>query len=215
MIVDVWDGDGGLHASLGHYLNREMITRRNVDGETEPAEPAYSRELVTTTWGNLIVATWNKPYEIRAFRADGTLARIVRREHVPVVPTEADRQLFLEERKAFFGTLVNLSGQPMSEALVEELIMPSVESLALAEHFPAFSTVMADGAGHLWVREYDLPQEENPVPLWTVFDLEGRVLGFVETPAGLEILQIGEDFILGRVKDEFEVEYVQVWALER
>ena len=28
MIVDVWDGDGGLHASLGHFLNSEMITRR-------------------------------------------------------------------------------------------------------------------------------------------------------------------------------------------
>ena len=41
------------------------------------------------------------------------------------------------------------------------------------------------------------------------------MLGFVETPAGLDILQIGEDFILGRVKDEFEVEYVQVWPLER
>ena len=160
--------------------------------------------------------TWNKPYEIRALQADGTLARIVRREHVPVVPTEADRQLFLEERKAFFGTFVNSSsGQPMSEALVEELMMPSVESLALAEHFPAFSTVLADGAGHLWVREYDFPQEERSAPLWTVFDPEGRVLGFVETPTGLEILQIGEDFILGRAKHEFEVEYVQVWPLER
>ena len=82
-------------------------------------------------------------------------------------------------------------------------------------HFPAFSTVLADDTGHLWVREYDLPREENPAPLWTVFDPEGRVLGFVETPAGLDILQIGEDFILGRVKDEFEVVYVQLWPLER
>ncbi len=41
------------------------------------------------------------------------------------------------------------------------------------------------------------------------------MLGFVETPTGLEILQIGEDFILGRAKHEFEVEYVQVWPLER
>ena len=103
----------------------------------------------------------------------------------------------------------------MSEALVEELMMPSVESLPLAEHFPAFSTILTDDTGYLWVREYDLPQELNPAPLWTVFDPEGRVLGFVETPAGLDILQIGEDFILGRVKDEFEVEYVQLWPLER
>ena len=39
--------------------------------------------------------------------------------------------------------------------------------------------------------------------------------GFVETPEGLDIMQIGEDFILGRVKDQLEVEHVQVWPLER
>ncbi len=215
MIVEVWDGDGGLRASLGHYRNGEMITMRNAGGHAGPVELAYSRELVTTTWGDLIVAIWNKPYEIRALQADGTLARIVRREHVPVLPTETDRQLFLEERRAFYRAALDSDGQTMAEALVEEWMSPLVESLTLAEHFPAFSTVMADGAGHLWVREYDLPQAERSAPLWTVFDPEGRVLGFVETPEGLDILQIGEDFILGRVRDEFEVEYVQVWTLER
>ena len=34
--------------------------------------------------------------------------------------------------------------------------------------------------------------------LWTVFDPVGRILGFVETPDGLEIYEIGEDYILGR-----------------
>lgn len=215
MIVEVWDGDGGVRASPGHYRNGEMITMTNVAGHTGPVELAYSRELVTTTWGDLIVATWNKPYEIRAHKADGTLARIVRREHVPAAPTETDRQLFLEEQKSFYLAAVDLDGQTMAEALVQEWMAPLVESLTVAEHFPAFSTVLADGADHLWVREYDLPQGERSAPLWTVFDPEGRVLGFVETPEGLDIMQIGEDFILGRVKDQLEVEYVQMWPLER
>ena len=215
-LVEILDGEGGLHGSVGRQPNIEKIIARGPGGHTESVPAAYSRELVTAAWGDLVIASPNKPYEIRAFRADGTLARIVRRKHVPVAPTEADRQVFLEQRKAQYRTGVDAStGAPTSEAFLEETIWPFLESFTLAEHFPAFSTVMADGAGHLWVREYDLPQEENPVPLWTVFDLEGRVLGFVETPAGLDILQIGEDFILGRAKDEFEVEYVQVWPLER
>ena len=215
-LVEILDGEGGLHGSVGRQPNIEKIIARGPGGHTESVPAAYSRELVTAAWGDLVIASPNKPYEIRAFRADGTLARIVRRKHVPVAPTEADRQVFLEQRKAQYRTGVDAStGAPTSEAFLEETIWPFLESFTLAEHFPAFSTVMADGAGHLWVREYDLPQEENPVPLWTVFDLEGRVLGFVETPQGLDILQIGEDFILGRVKDEFEVEYVQVWPLER
>lgn len=216
MAVEILDGDGGLHGSLGRQPNHEEITARGPGGHTEPVAAAYSRELVTAAWGDLVIASPNKPYEMRAFRADGTLARIVRREHVPVAPTEDDRQAFLEQRKAQYRTGVDAStGQQVSEAFLAERIWPFLESFTLAEHFPAFSTVLADEAGHLWVREYDLPREEDPVPLWTVFDPEGRVLGFVETPKGLDVLQIGEDFILGRVRDEFEVEYVQVWPLER
>ena len=48
------------------------------------------------------------------------------------------------------------------------------------------------------IQEYDLPGADRPNPLWTVFDPEGQVLGFVETPAGLRIYEIGEDYILGR-----------------
>ena len=39
--------------------------------------------------------------------------------------------------------------------------------------------------------------------------------GFIETPAGLVIYEIGEDYILGKVLDELRVEYVQLWPLDR
>ena len=43
----------------------------------------------------------------------------------------------------------------------------------------------------------------------------GHVLGYLETPSGLRIFEIGEDYILGRVWDELGVESVRVWPLER
>ena len=61
----------------------------------------------------------------------------------------------------------------------------------------------------------DFPLEPRPAPLWTVFDPAGLVLGFVETPAELEIKEIGEDYILGRFVDEMGAEEFQVWPLER
>ena len=52
--------------------------------------------------------------------------------------------------------------------------------------------------------------------MWTIFDLEGRVLGFLETPAGLtDTYEIAENSILGQVTNEVGVEYVQVWPLRR
>ena len=158
--VEIWDGEGRLHGSLGRQPNEELITARGPRGHAETVPAAYSSELVLAAWGDLVVASPNKPYEIRAFRADGTLARIVRREHVPVAPAEADRQVFLEQRKDMYRSSVDASTrQRVSEALLEEQIWPFLETFTLAEHFPAFSTIMADGAGHLWVREYDLPRK--------------------------------------------------------
>ena len=51
--------------------------------------------------------------------------------------------------------------------------------------------------------------------LLAIFDPDGHVLGFVETPEGLEIYEIGADYILGRVGDELGVQSIQLWSLER
>ena len=143
----------------------------------------------------------NDKYELRAFAADGSLVRIVRREHESRVPRPAD-------------ILVSPTLRPELRIPLEEE-MRKVPQSQLAPNFPAFAEVMSDAAGYLWVQEFDPPRERRPVLLWTVFNPEGRVLGFVETPPGLEIYEIGEDYILGHAEDELGVEYVQVWPLER
>ncbi len=91
----------------------------------------------------------------------------------------------------------------------------SLESTPLAETFPAFSVILTDATDHLWVQEYEYPREERPAPLWSVFDPEGRMLGFVETPRRLGILEIGEDYLLCWTRDDYGVEYIQVWPLDR
>ena len=73
--------------------------------------------------------------------------------------------------------------------------------------------ILADPAGYLWVLEYRMFGEGDAV--WTVFDPEGRIQGLVETPAGLNIFEIGEDYVLGSAEDELAVEHVQVWASDR
>ena len=81
------------------------------------------------------------------------------------------------------------------------------------DSYPAFEAIVADRAGYLWVREYRM-FGEGPM-VWTVFDSEGWIQGLVETPVGLEVFEIAEDYVLGLVEDELGVEYVQLWALDR
>lgn len=162
---------------------------------------AYAGEPAVVSWGDLVIVTSTTRYELKAFARDGTLARIVRRGHELRAPTEAEVFAYMEEN----------SPPRMSPNQIRR----QFQSLSAPEYFPAFGRIMTDATGHLWVREYDLPDAERDAPLWTVFDAEGRVLGFVETPEDLAIYEIGEDYILGRVRDELQVEYVQLWKLER
>ena len=186
-LVEIRGGDGGLVASLGYHPKRQRLY--------------FSRELRLGLWGNLVMVSSNDKYELKAFADDGSLVRIVRREHESRVPRPAD-------------ILVSPTLRPELRIPLEEE-MRKVPQSQLAPNFPAFAEVMSDAAGYLWVQEFDPPRERRPVPLWTVFNPEGRVLGFVETPPGLEIYEIGEDYILGHAEDELGVEYVQVWPLER
>ncbi len=197
--VEVWDAGGGLRGSLGKHPGQEVHSR-DPDDNT-PLN--FARYAFRKPWGDLFVINTNHRYEFRAFALDGSLARIVRREHEQRKPTRA-----------------------LVEAHIESRIGPGDEdwrvrsrkryrSAPVAEHLPAFAYVRSDPLGHLWVYEYEAPGEEEPGTLVTIFDPEGRVLGFFEIPEGMRILEIGADYILARTENDLGVHSVQLWPLER
>ena len=195
------EGDGGLQSSLGsHPAQVVQIIGNLLHHET------FGRTLAREPWGDLAIISPSDQYEFKAYARDGTLARIVRREHARRAPTDADLDAYVEGRVADMPSY-------MLEAVEERRrVFPASP---VAAYFPAFESIMADRADYLWVEEYESPTDDRPARLWTVFDPEGRVLGHVETPQELEIYEIGEDYILGHTRDELDVEYVQVWPLDR
>jgi hypothetical protein len=78
---------------------------------------------------------------------------------------------------------------------------------------PAFVRLLIDEATRIWAEDFraDLA---SPRP-WTVFDAQGRAIGRISTPAALTIEQIGRDFVLGWLRDELDVEHVQLYRLNR
>lgn len=85
----------------------------------------------------------------------------------------------------------------------------------VADYLPAFYFLETDAQDNLWVREYEAPGEDLPGTLWTIFDPEGRVLEHLQTPEGMVVYEIGEDYIPGTVRDEMDVPTVHMWSLER
>lgn len=86
--------------------------------------------------------------------------------------------------------------------------------LDVPEQLPAVDDLTMDETGHLWGKRYRLPWAAE-APVWDVFDPDGRWLGGVEMPEGLEPLQIGRDFVLGLTRDDLGTERVAIYALVR
>ncbi|MYG82163.1 MAG: hypothetical protein F4187_10590 [Gemmatimonadetes bacterium] len=200
------DAEGELGPTLGSFPGTEWFFRSSGGGRMGTQIP-FAHQVFAFAWGNLAAVAPNDTYEIRAFDLDGTLKRIVRRDHDLVAPTPAHIDAHIERAVA---------ARPEEEpAEVRQRMSEYYLEVPLPETYPAYAEAMSDLADHLWVREFGLPGAEPGNPVWTVFDPDGQVLGYVETPAGLQIFEIGEDYILGRATDDLGVEYVQVWSLER
>ncbi|WP_425153649.1 hypothetical protein [Candidatus Palauibacter sp.] len=192
----ILQADGSVQRDLGAYPGSELYLVNTANGPPWPRAYPFDRSASDFVWGDLVVITTNDSYEIRAYRTDGSLARIVRRDHEVRPPTRADLRDYVARQNP-----------DRPEAL------DAVADMPLVDAFPAFNRVVVDRLNHLWVEEYRLLGEDQR--LWTVFDPVGRALGMVEMPGSFRVTEIGEDYILGTRRDALDIEYVQSWPLDR
>jgi hypothetical protein len=71
--------------------------------------------------------------------------------------------------------------------------------------------VKVDDQSRLWVSE-QLPGSAHAMA-WTVYRHNGALLASVTTPPRFEPQHIGADFVLGRARDELDVEYIRLYSL--
>ncbi len=88
-----------------------------------------------------------------------------------------------------------------------------LQDLPLPETTPALESVHVDALGFIWIEKYRLDWES--ALLWDILDPEGRWLGTIELPDGLQILEIGEAHLVARHRDDLGVERVRVYELTR
>jgi hypothetical protein len=134
-------------------------------------------------------------FELRQFDGDGQLRAIFRVDAPPRgTPQEALKRFARQS--------------PNPDELRRIYAM-----MGLPEVLPAFRTLRVDPLGWYWAELY--PVGDDDASEWLVFDSEGRARGTVELPRGLEVHDIGEDYVLGRRIDELGVEYVRRHSLDR
>jgi hypothetical protein len=80
-------------------------------------------------------------------------------------------------------------------------------------HVPAFQAMLVDSNANIWLERTRMPGDS--VTRWEVVDSEGAWFGTVTVPLRLRVMQVGDDFVLGRQLDSLGVERIRVHALRR
>jgi hypothetical protein len=97
-------------------------------------------------------------------------------------------------------------------------LRPTQEAMAnsIPTRRPAYSGLLVDPNGFVWLAEYGASPVFSPEPRpWLVFDPRGAWLGTVDLPPNFDLFEVGEDYVLGRARDELGVETVQLLGLDR
>jgi hypothetical protein len=125
---------------------------------------------------------------------------LIRKEHVPRPVSENDVSDYIEREL-----------EDIEDEADRRQTRDSYEEMPIPEAMPAFADVMVDDVGNLWIQEFN--PDEDAESVWSVFTSGGQLLGPVTLAPGLEVNQIGDDFVLGMWHDEFDVEHVLLYGL--
>lgn len=141
-------------------------------------------------------------FEISEHTLDGELRRLIRLDHAdrPVTSADIDRH-----SEAYVSGGSDDENRRRRRRLLEAVGFPEV--------MPAIDQLRIDSDENLWVREYIAFDDE--LPIWWIFDPDGRLLATAETPVGLDVQDIGRDVLLGIEEDALEIESLVRYALDR
>jgi len=179
--------------TLGPFPGSEFYL---TDGSMAP-RPLGKETLVAVDTDRVFIGTGDA-FEIDVYSLNGEKISTIRDDFEPTDLTDAVLDGYVSDRIS--------SGRRSPES-----VRRFYARLEYSEHLPAYSKLLVDLAGNLWVQEYPVPGEEGTV--WRVFDKDGHRVTVVQMPSSFDAFQIGEDFVLGVGEDGSGVQFVRQYSL--
>jgi len=167
------------------------------------ARPPLPHQVYVAVRDSLTYVGEGETFEFHVFSWDGTLRQTVRLPEYGLLVPEAVRD--------------SLKAVMLDQELPPQL-RPTMEAMANAipARRPAYSGLAVDPGGCVWVQEFMLSMAVSQQPRrWLVFDPSGVWMGTVELPPNLDLFEVGEDYVLGRSRDEMDVETIRLLRLLR
>jgi hypothetical protein len=194
---------GGGVDTLGLFPGREVLIWSE-DGRGVMSTPLFARSTSVAMLGDEVLVGDQAAFEIGQYASRGHLTRVLRRSDVP---------LHLSAEEVEGAVNAEIASHPESERPMWRL---HFARMVEPDTRPAFSRLLSDRDGNVWVASHAPDTRRwREVREWAVFDSEGAWLGVVEVPERFFIHQIGGDWVLGRWRDELDIEHVRLYELDR
>ena len=204
-----YEPDGSAATLLGSFLGTERIivptgpAARSGGDRLERRRRPFGRQTVFAAAADFFFVADNEKYEIRVYSSDGQLRTMIRRQPDPITLTESDHRAFEDSALAATDAFARAQMRVLFE-----------NQPPWHETMPAYAAnIHVDDELNLWVRESTRPGDLRS--LWSVFTMDGQLRGMLDLPPGLELLDVGDDYVLGLRRDALDVEYVQQFELNR
>ena len=165
--------------------------------------PPFSKPPVTLTRGDQFYYSSSDIHEITLFDTLGSVEAFIRQSLEPVVVTSDH----IETYKAF--RMETAPDDPDQRRQWQE----SLDTAPYPPSFPSYRRFRVDRTGMVWAQRYPAPGTDAST--WSVFDETGIWTADVEIPASWNIQEIGADYVLAVLRDEFDVETVHRFPLAR
>jgi len=185
---------------LGRFPLAERAGRR---GPESPMLPFGGRMVLATTATGYYRGL-NRTFAFDEYGWNGVLRRIVR---TLVDPVPVTRDVIEAFEAQFVDQMMHGSGETVPESALRRL-RQRLDEAVYPEYVPACDWLLVDPQGNVWAHHYRFRYDADQT--WTVFDAEGRWLGPVEMPPGLQVSRFGPDWVLGVTRDSLDVEHVRV-----
>jgi hypothetical protein len=197
----VIDSIGAVVDTIGVFPGAETAYY-TLDGQLGSLSAAFGRTLgFATNEGEAFVVTGHF-LGFDAYDTNGNLHRSIRARHdaPPLQKEDVDRfnQALLDE---------------INDSAVRDGFRRAFELMEVPPTKAPAGRVLVDPRGHAWLAAYE--NEYMPAAAWHVFARDGSYLGAVANVAGLRILEVGNQHVLGIVRDGDGVETLRLHELRR
>ena len=163
----------------------------------------FARTSHVETSGQRIFLGSNETMQLEELDVSGNLVRILR---IPDYPLDLSAARIAAERDFVLGRGPPGSTSPFRQAL---------EAAPASETRPAYSDILIDPSGAVWLQLHRGQSEQDQPQEWLVLDADGTWFGSVEIPDRFTVTDITMDAVLGVWEDELDVEHPRVLRLTR